>query len=120
MVALGIADDEPDILRLFKLMLDRKGYPIAYLAHDGEDAVLKHRQNPAEIVILDYSMPFKDGLEALKEIMREFPGTRFILMTCGEDMSRELDGIGDSVTIIRKPFTLKSILNLLERQVYQP
>ena len=41
MVALGIADDEPDILRLFRIMLDRKGYPIVYMASNGEEAVAK-------------------------------------------------------------------------------
>ncbi len=116
MVALGIADDEPDIRRLFRIMLDRKGYPIAYMASNGEDAVKKHRQTPAEIVIMDYSMPFKDGIEATKEILREFPGTKFFLMTCGEDVSEVLKGL-DMVTIVKKPFTFKSMISLLERSV---
>jgi YesN/AraC family two-component response regulator len=116
MVALGIADDEPDILRLFKIMLDRKGYPIAYMARNGDEAVEKHRQNPAEIVIMDYSMPFKDGVEAAKDILKEFPGTKFFLMTCGEDVSGVLKGL-DMVTIVKKPFTFKSMISLLERSV---
>jgi DNA-binding NtrC family response regulator len=116
MVALGIADDEPDILRLFKLMLDRKGYSIAYMARNGEEVVEKNRRTPAEIVIMDYSMPFKDGIEAAKEILKEFPGTKFFLMTCGEDVSEVLDGL-DMVTIIKKPFTFKSMIRLLERSL---
>jgi DNA-binding NtrC family response regulator len=114
MVALGVADDEPDILRLFKLMMDRRGLPIAYLARNGEEAVLMHRQAPAEIVIMDHIMPFKDGIEAAREIQREYPDTKFFLMTCGEDVSEVLDGL-DKVTIIKKPFTFKSMVKLLER-----
>lgn len=116
MVALGIADDEPDILRLFKIMLDRKGYPIAYMACNGEEAVEKQRETPADIVIMDYIMPFKDGVEATKEILREFPDTKFFLMTCGEDVSDRLKGL-DMVTIVKKPFTFKSMIELLERSV---
>jgi DNA-binding NarL/FixJ family response regulator len=71
---------------------------------------------PAEIVIMDYSVPFKDGVEAAKEIVREFPGTKFFLMTCGEDVSGLLDGL-DMVTIVKKPFTFKSMISLLERSV---
>ncbi len=117
MVALGIADDEPDILKLFKLVMERKGYPIVYMARNGEEAVKKHRQTPAEIVIMDYSMPFKDGLEALKEILGEFPGTKFFLMTSGEDITGLLDGL-DMVTVIKKPFMFKSIIKLLERSAH--
>jgi len=116
MVALGIADDEPDILRLFKLMLDRNGYPIAYMAGNGDEAVEKQRQSPAEIVIMDYCMPFKDGIEAAKEIIKEFPATKIILMTCGEDVSGVLDGL-DRVTVVKKPFTFKSIIKLLESSI---
>ncbi len=114
MVALGIADDEPDILRLFKMVMERKGYPIAYMAGDGDEMVKKHRQTPAEIVIMDYSMPFKDGIEAAKEISEEFPGTRFILMTCGEDISGAMGGL-KAVTVVKKPFKFASIIKLLEK-----
>jgi len=65
---------------------------------------------------MDYSVPFKDGVEAAKEIVREFPGTKFFLMTCGEDVSGLLDGL-DMVTIVKKPFTFKSMISLLERSV---
>jgi two-component system, chemotaxis family, chemotaxis protein CheY len=116
MVALGIADDEPDILRLFKLIMDRKGYPIAYMANNGEEAVEKNRQNPAEIIIMDYCMPFKDGVEALKEILLEFPATKIVLMTCGEDVSGMLNGFDEMVTIVKKPFSFKSMVKLLERK----
>ncbi len=115
MVALGIADDEPDILKLLKLVLEKKGYPIAYQAGNGDEAVELHRQNPTEIVIMDYRMPLKNGVEAAKEIFKEFPGTRFFLMTCGEDVSGLLDGLDGMVTIIKKPFMFKSMIKLLER-----
>jgi two-component system chemotaxis response regulator CheY len=119
MVAFGIADDEPDILRLFKLMMDRSGYPIAYMAQDGEEAVKKNRENPAGIVIMDYRMPFKDGVEALKEILQEFPRTKIVLMTCGEDVSGALGGFGEKVTVVKKPFSFKSMIKLLEQESRQ-
>ncbi len=36
----------------FRIMLDSKDYPIAYMTGNGEEAVMKHRHTPAEIVII--------------------------------------------------------------------
>lgn len=114
MVALGIADDEPDILKLFKITLGKKGYPIAYMAHDGDEAVEMQRKTPADIVFMDYGMPRMDGLEAIKEILFEFPGTKIFLMTCGEDILDKVKGMS-GVTILKKPFPFKAVIEVLDR-----
>jgi CheY-like chemotaxis protein len=113
-VSLGIADDEPDILGLFGIMLGRGGYRIAYMARNGEEAVERQRQTPADIVIMDYSMPYMDGIEATRTILREFPGTRVLLLTCGEEIMDKLKGL-NGVTIVKKPFKFKHIISLLEK-----
>lgn len=110
MVSLGIADDEPDILRLFRIMLGSNGFTIAYLARDGAEAIEKHRQAPADVVFMDYRMPSMDGIEASKAILGEFPGTRVFLMTGGEDVPEDLSNI----TIIKKPFTFRTIVDMLK------
>ncbi len=113
MVELGIADDEPEIVRLFKIMLGSKGYPIAYTALNGVEAVEMHRARPADIVIIDYNMPYMDGVEAARTILEEFPDTRIFLMTCGEDIMDLLIGLRD-VRILKKPFPLRSIIEMLD------
>jgi two-component system chemotaxis response regulator CheY len=113
-VSLGIADDEPDILGLFGIMLGRGGYRIAYMARNGEEAVERQRQTPADIVIMDYSMPYMDGIEATRKILGEFPGTHVLLLTCGEEILDKLNGL-NGVTIVKKPFKFKHILSLLEK-----
>jgi two-component system, chemotaxis family, chemotaxis protein CheY len=113
MISLGIADDEPDILKLFKIMLSMKGYPVSYFASNGEEAVEMNRKKPADIVILDHVMPFKNGIDAAKEILGEYPKTKILLMTCGEDLGEKINALGD-VTIIKKPFSFKSIIPMLD------
>jgi len=41
-------------------------------------------------------------------------GHEVFLMTCGEDISGSLKDL-DMVTIVKKPFTFKSMIKLLER-----
>ncbi len=112
MVILGIADDEPDILRLFHLILEKSSFPIAYMARDGEEAVDRQRKNPADVVFLDYCMPFMDGLEASMKIEGEFPDTKIVLMTCGEDVTDMVKG-HDNITVIKKPFALQAVVEML-------
>jgi two-component system, chemotaxis family, chemotaxis protein CheY len=114
LVSLGIADDEPDILKLFRIMLGRKGYPIAYLARNGNEAVEMQRATPAGIVVIDHIMPHKDGIEASKEILGEFPDTKIFLMTCGEDIFESIKSLKD-VTIVKKPFAFKAMFEMLDR-----
>jgi DNA-binding response OmpR family regulator len=116
MVALGIVDDEPDILSLFRIMLRQSGYPIAYVASNGAEAMEKHRAAPAGIVFMDYNMPYKDGVETAREILSEFPGTKIFLMTCGEDILERVKGISD-IVILKKPFRFKNIVEMLDRLV---
>jgi len=114
MVALGIVDDEPDILKLFNIVLRRNGYPVAYMASNGVEAVELNHKTPADVVFMDYIMPFKDGIDAAREILSEHPQTKVFLMTCGEDLEGQMNGLGN-VTVIKKPFPLKSILTMLKR-----
>lgn len=112
MVALGIADDEPEILRLFKIMLERSGIAVAYLARDGAEAVALQRKYPADVVLLDYYMPIMDGFRASKAILKEFPDTRVILMTGSDGIQDDVESLGD-IPVLKKPFTFRAILDIL-------
>jgi DNA-binding NtrC family response regulator len=111
MLSLGIADDEPDILRLLNMVLSKLGYPIAYLASNGEEVVELNRKNPADVLIIDHIMPFKSGIDAVRDVISEYPETKIFLMTCGEDV--ENTGSIGNITIIQKPFLLKDLVALV-------
>jgi FixJ family two-component response regulator len=63
-------------------------------------------------------MPYMDGVEAARTILEEFPSTKVFLMTCGEDI---MDLVKDlrGVTILKKPFPFRSIIEMLERLSYR-
>ena len=50
-------------------------------AEDGIEAVLKTRSLQPDVILLDLVMPRKDGVQALKEIRRENPGARILVLT---------------------------------------
>lgn len=66
-----LVDDEKDIVETLKSRLTREGYDIT-IAYDGEEALLKVKENNPDIVILDLMMPKLNGFEVLKKIRQDF------------------------------------------------
>jgi CheY-like chemotaxis protein len=62
-----IADDYPDNLRLCSARLRSEGYTFI-AAWDGDEALEKVREENPDLVLLDVSMPKKDGFQVLEEI----------------------------------------------------
>ena len=58
-----IVDDEPDIVRLLQMKLQRSGYEVV-TAYCGSDAVLKAEEE-ADAVLMDAMMPGMDGFTAM-------------------------------------------------------
>lgn len=50
-------------------------------AHNGQEALLLLRKEPANLVLLDYQMPQVDGLATLSEIRKFHPGTKVMILS---------------------------------------
>lgn len=104
-----IAEDDPKIINLIRLYLEREGMAVV-CASDGRDAVRLFDEVNPDLLILDIMMPEMDGLEVLKYIRRNH-FTPIILLTARDD---ELDkiigleiGADDYVT---KPFSPRELV----------
>ena len=102
-----IADDDPDILNLVSLRLERDGYEVVK-AGDGARALEQAFERTPDLALIDVSMPKLDGYEVAHrlrnhESTREMP---IILLTArvqDSDVARGLAaGADDYVT---KPFS---------------
>lgn len=79
-----IADDESIIRMGLRTILTELGHTV-YSAADGVEAVtLAHREQP-DIALLDVRMPFRDGLEAANEILKQRPIPIVILTAYNEN-----------------------------------
>lgn len=74
-----IADDEPHIIRVLKLTLEREGYDVMS-ADDGQEALKKLEQSRPDILISDLQMPRMGG-RALCETARQlYPQDKFLIL----------------------------------------
>jgi len=60
-----VADDEPDVLNLLALNLQRAGFEVLK-AEDGEQALKVAREELPSLLVLDLMMPKLSGLEVTK------------------------------------------------------
>ncbi len=62
-----VADDQPNIRRLYQHTLEKNGYRV-FTAENGEDALSVLEAEHIDLVILDVMMPKMDGFDCLKTI----------------------------------------------------
>ena len=77
-----IADDHVFLrMGLVTLFENTPGFVVAGEADDGEQAIHETLRLKPDIVIMDLSMPIKDGIEATREIMATAPETKILVLT---------------------------------------
>ena len=125
-----IAEDEVAIGNEYKLILDSRHHQVI-LARDGEQCILAYEKalramqseypstedrTPFEIVVLDFRMPKKDGVDVAKHILAVCPRQRIIFATA--HTLDALDGlmkkIQTSIEVIQKPFDLDAFVEMIE------
>lgn len=116
-----IADDNRQIVSILSEYAGKEGYSVSR-AYDGEEALRLFRAGGFDVVLLDVSMPKKDGFEVCKEL-RALSDVPILMITArGEDFERIMGlDIGADDYIV-KPFSpgevmarVRAVLRRLER-----
>ena len=87
-----VVDDHQVVRRgICGLLEQEKGFEVCGEAADGRDAVEKARKLLPDAIVMDISMPVMNGLEATREITRQFPQTRVVVLSqhASAEMIRE-------------------------------
>lgn len=125
-----IVDDDPDILVAIGAVLEARNYQII-TARDGEEGLVKLKEEGPDLMILDLLMPRKDGFAVCKELKdprwsKHSNVPILILTSVREEVSRrryELEtglslDVDDYVEKPIDPFVLvKRVENLLKKKV---
>jgi DNA-binding response OmpR family regulator len=105
-----IVDDEIEIRRVLKLLLENAGHEIVEVC-DGEAAVAAVREDRSiDLCIMDIMMPAMNGIEATKKI-REFSTLPVLFLTARSlesDKEEAYSGGGDDYLV--KPFSSRELL----------
>ena len=72
MATIVCVDDDPGVLLLHKMLLEKVGHTVLRVS-DGPTAVILCQQNRAALVVLDYLMPGMDGGQVAAELRSKRP-----------------------------------------------
>ena len=114
-----VVDDEPNILMSIQYILDMEGYEV-HSARDGEEALDVAERIRPDLILLDVSMPRKDGYEVCR-ILREredMTGTKVIMLTAKGQALEKKKGIEVGADeYVTKPFSADDLLEKIRTLV---
>jgi DNA-binding NarL/FixJ family response regulator len=94
---LLIADDHEIVRRGVRCLLEaQSGWRVTAEASNGREAVEKARQLKPDVAILDIGMPLMNGLEASRQMIRNDPNLKIVILTVhdSENLVREVLNVG--------------------------
>jgi CheY-like chemotaxis protein len=113
MASVLVIDDEAQIRRMLRKVLETEGYEVMDAA-DGSKGINIYREHPTDLVLTDILMPNKEGLETIAALKRDFPEARIFAMSGGgmvgsETCLRLAKGLG-AARVYTKPFEIEGLL----------
>ena len=86
MTRVLVIDDNDDFRKLALRWFQIHGIE-AEGASNGAKGLELQRARPATVIVTDIFMPEKDGIETIRELLREFPKAKIIAMTGHESLT---------------------------------
>lgn len=81
-VRVLIVDDcEPWVNFVLKLLNGVPGLRVVGIALDGNDAIIQTQLLRPDLVLMEISLPFRNGIDAARQIIRFVPGSRIIFVS---------------------------------------
>ena len=113
-----ICDDAAFMRMMIKDILTKNGYEIAGEAENGAKAVEKYNETKPDLVLMDITMPEKDGIQALKEIKAADPSAAVIMCSAMGQQAMVIEAIQSGAKdFIVKPFQAERVLEAVKKVV---
>lgn len=110
MPTILIVDDERSIRNTLKEVLEYEKYSVQMAENAKEAAAILNEKTP-DVILCDIKMPGTDGIEFLRETMKECPELPFIMITGHGDVQIAVEAIkAGAFDFIEKPLDLNRLL----------
>ncbi len=111
-----VADDSSTMRKIILRSLQAVGVSEVTEAADGDEAVDKFKPGDFDLVLTDWNMPGKSGLEVTQEIRKKDAKIPIIMVTTEAEKSRVMEAIEAGVSdYLVKPFTAETLREKLEK-----
>lgn len=116
MARILVIDDQEPIRSIVRRALEQAGHDVLD-ASDGGMGMKLLAGHAVDVVISDIFMPGQDGIVTLRQIRKQFPAVKVIVISGGDsrgilDLRRDAELLG-AVKSLPKPFTAREIVDLV-------
>ena len=112
MARVLVVDDAAFMRRLVTDALTRGGHEVVGEGANGAEAVARYQELKPELTTLDITMPEKDGLQALKDIIALDPSARIIMCSALGQETKVLEAVKSGAKdFVVKPFQADRVID---------
>lgn len=113
-----IVDDEPDMLKLLSMTLQKKTPYHVTITNNPVEALTLAKSGEFDLVITDLKMPGLDGMELLDAVKKINPDTPVIMITAYGTIESASEAMSKGgFDFITKPFRIEQILFTIEKAI---
>ena len=106
---LLVVEDDPELLKLLHDALTTAGF-ICRQAADGRDAFIQLRQEPFDLVVLDWTLPGLSGLELLRRMRSTAINAPVLMLTARDQLEERVEALDAGADdFLTKPFELQEL-----------
>jgi two-component system chemotaxis response regulator CheY len=118
MARVLVVDDAAFMRKMVTDALTGGGHEIVGEAGNGVEAISQYQELRPDVMTLDITMPEKDGLAALKEIMALDPGAKVVMCSALGQESKVLEAVKSGAKdFVVKPFQPERVLSAINKAV---
>ncbi len=114
MAKILIVDDEVNIRKVLRGLLNKNGFDSITQAENGKDAFDLIQEENFDLIISDLNMPVMDGMQLFEKIKNE--GIPFIILTAYGSIESAVAAVKSGVyDFIAKPFDEQNLINTVNK-----
>ena len=102
-----IVEDEPMLRLFYTQILEEYGFEVLGAAKNGDEAISMFEKFPEKplVIIMDYRMPIKNGIEALQDILKIDKNTKIIIASADTSIKEKVLSLR-ACSFKEKPFDI--------------
>ena len=112
-----IVEDEKGIVNFLQQGLEEETYAVD-MAHDGKKGLEMALTGDYDLLLIDWMLPGKSGVEICREFRKHFPKTPVIFLTARDTVQDTILGLQSGANdYIKKPFSFEELLERIRVQL---
>ncbi len=110
-----IAEDDDIVREIVSSVLSKEGYSV-FTARDGIEAIRMLMLDDMHLVLSDLKMPNADGIEVLRQAVKNNPDCTVVILTAYGSLESALDALKEGAyDYLTKPFRIQEVLFVAEK-----